>query len=91
MAEQLITVRAARADGRVALWERHAAHPGGEAFIADGSGTAQVARTPAVLHALATGALMAVTASVALVTPEPEPEPEPVELPPPAARRKGRQ
>lgn len=64
---ELILVVAGQADGRVALWERDPAHPGGEVFIAGNGGPAvRVARTPAVLHALTTGVL------VAVAPPEPE-------------------
>lgn len=54
----LITVEAARDDGRVALWEKDPAHPDGEVFIASGTGRHEVARTPAVLRALAEGRLI---------------------------------
>jgi len=55
--DRLITVRAARQDGRVALWERHPDHPEGEIFVASGGGPVRAARTPLVLRALADGAL----------------------------------
>jgi len=72
---ELITVSAARQDGRVALWERHPDHPGGEVFVAADSGRVRVARTPAVLAALAAGRLVAVAPAVPVVAPEPEPAP----------------
>lgn len=67
--DRLITVSAARQDGRVALWERHPDHPGGEVFVAAGGGPVQAACTPAVLRALAEGALVE--------QPRPQPAPEP--------------
>lgn len=73
---ELMTVVAGLADGRVALWERDPAHPGGEVFIAGNGGPAvRVARTPAVLAALAAGRLVAVAPAVPVVAPEPEPAP----------------
>lgn len=58
MAEEVIVVEAAQEDGRVALWEKHPDHPGGEVYITAGSGRHKVARTPAVLRALAEGKLI---------------------------------
>ena len=58
MAEDFITVEAGRDNGRVALWEKDPAHPDGEAFIAAGNGRHRVARTGAVLQALADGRLI---------------------------------
>lgn len=57
----LMTVAATRDDGRVALWEKHPDHPDGEVYVADGTGGCEVARTPAVLRALAEGRLIEVT------------------------------
>jgi hypothetical protein len=69
---ELMTVVAGNADGRVALWERDPAHPGGEVFIAGNGGPAvRVARTPAVLRALALGLLVPVTEPVAEPVAEP--------------------
>lgn len=45
--------------GRVALWERHPAHPGGEVFIADDQ-VRETGDTPAVRAALAEGRLIEV-------------------------------
>lgn len=56
--DRLITVSAARLDGRVALWERHPDHPQGEVLVTSGSGPVLVARTPGVLRALADGRLV---------------------------------
>lgn len=53
---------------RVALWERHPSHPGGEAFVA-GSKPVQVAATPQVSRLIRAGVLVE-------VEPKPEPEPE---------------
>lgn len=55
----LITVSAADSipDGRVVLWERDAAHPGGECYLTGGMRDVAVAGTAAVLHRLADGAL----------------------------------
>jgi len=73
---ELITVSAARQDGRVALWERHPDHPGGEVFVAADSGRVQVARTPAVQAALTGGRLLEhLRPAVPVVAPEPEPAP----------------
>ena len=44
---------------RVALWERHPDHPGGEVFIA-GEGEHQVGKTPQVKTLLARGVLIEV-------------------------------
>ncbi len=53
----MIHVRVSRADDRVALWEKHPKHPGGEVFLA-GSGTeAEVWETPAVMDAIRQGSL----------------------------------
>lgn len=81
----MMRVRVAEAaSGRVALWERHPDHPGGEVFLA-GAGVFEVAATPAVEARLRKGVLVAVEeAAVAppakRAEPEPksEPEPEPV-------------
>lgn len=72
MAEWM-TVEAARDDGRVALWEKDPAHPDGEVFVAGGNGRHEVARTPAVLRALAEGRLI----ERPKVKGRPEGEPEP--------------
>lgn len=55
-----IRVRVSDADGgRVALWERHPAHPDGEVFLA-GPGVFEVALTPAVETRLSRGVLVRV-------------------------------
>ena len=54
-----LTVQSALAEGQVALWERHPAHPDGEAFIADGD-QHRVAATPMVLAAVARNVLVIV-------------------------------
>lgn len=55
---ETITVRANRG-GRVALFDRHPAYPGGELFLA-GDTVATVPLTPAVSAAIASGALIVV-------------------------------
>lgn len=60
---ELLTVQAARTDGRVVLWERHAEHPGGEVFIAGNGAAVPVARTAAVLGKLRAGELIEVKAA----------------------------
>lgn len=69
MTAQLIWVQSGRGDGRVALYEQHPDHPGGEAFVAQTP--VQVARTPAVERKLAAGDLAEVrqTEPVKRVTP----------------------
>ncbi len=60
MASNTIKVKAGEQVGnRVALWERDAAHPDGEAFVA-GDTVASVARTPAVVARLQDGTLVEV-------------------------------
>ncbi len=68
----LITVRSGHNDKRVALWERHPSHPGGEVFIA-GPKDVRVAHTPEVQKRLAHGGLVRVDA--------PDPTSEPDETP----------
>lgn len=55
----MITVKSGRTDTRVALWETSSEHPGGEVFIA-GTAEVEVALTPKVQAALASGALVEV-------------------------------
>lgn len=55
---QIVTIKANRG-GRVALFDRHPAYPGGELFLA-GDDVATVALTPAVSAAIASGALIVV-------------------------------
>lgn len=54
-----IRVKSVLTDGRVALWDRHPEHPGGEVFIADGE-VHEVARTPAVEQRIRDGSLVVV-------------------------------
>jgi predicted flap endonuclease-1-like 5' DNA nuclease len=54
-----IWVRSGEEGGRVALFERNPAHPGGEVFVA-GDDVAEVALTPAVVEALRRGRLVKV-------------------------------
>ena len=75
----LIKVRSSIEDvNRVALWDKHPDHPGGEVFIA-GAKIFLVARTPAVIAALRQGVLVEV----------PDP-PQPVKPPDPPAGIKPR-
>ncbi len=57
---RIILVESGRTDGRVALFERHPDHPGGEVYVA-GERTVEVAETAAVLQAIGTGDLVRVT------------------------------
>lgn len=72
----LITVEATREDGRVALWEKHPDHPDGEVFVAGGNGRHEVARTPAVLRALAEGRLIEHPKFIGPPVPVPTPGPK---------------
>jgi len=69
----IITVMAASVNGKVALWDVHPDHPGGEIFVSGDGRSVQVALTPAVQGKLNTGDLIKV------VTEETKPDPEPVE------------
>lgn len=61
----MIRVRIADAESRrVALWERHREHPGGEVFLA-GPGEFEVASTPAVESRLRDGFLVLVEPAIA--------------------------
>jgi hypothetical protein len=59
-----LLVQSTRADNRVVLFERHSAHPGGEAFVA-APGPVEVGDTPLVRYKIASGQL------ALLATPEP--------------------
>jgi len=66
----IIRVRVAEPESnRVALWERHPAHPHGEVWLA-GAGEYDVAATPAVMSRLRNGTLVKVD-TVAAPAPEP--------------------
>lgn len=54
-------VKSANDEGRVALWERHHDHPGGEVFV-KGDQVFEVAETPAVRRALRRGYIVQVDA-----------------------------
>lgn len=56
-----ITVQAANGN-RVALWERHPDHPGGEIFLKGGT-VADAAETPAVRAAISAGRLVVLSSS----------------------------
>lgn len=43
--------------GEVAIWERHADHPDGEIFLAEGNEPIQAARTPLVSERMSKGRL----------------------------------
>lgn len=63
-----ITVKASDTGGRVALFERHSAHPTGEAFVS-GESEVQVARTPLVDNKLKDGVLVEVSTNTPEETP----------------------
>jgi hypothetical protein len=67
----LITVKGATEDKKVVLWERNAAHPGGEVFISNDGRTHQVARTPAVARRLEGKRLVEVGGNVGMSTATP--------------------
>ena len=74
---KIITVKSALEDTtRVALWEVHPDHPGGEVFIA-GEESHHVAETRRVREALRAGRLAQVAAEMQMVAAPPEPGPEP--------------
>lgn len=73
----MITVKSGLPTNRVALWERHPDHPGGEVFIADEK-EYQVAETAAVKARLKSGDLIEV---------KPDLPPEPAIKPQRRARR----
>lgn len=54
---ELIRVKGATYNSRVALWEKHTDHPAGEAYVADGM-VAQVALTPEVKTRIGSGLLV---------------------------------
>jgi hypothetical protein len=68
-------VRSNLPQGRVALWERDPAHPGGEVFIA-GPGEFEVGQTERVRAYLKQGRLARVE-DPGEAEPKPEPEPRP--------------
>jgi len=53
----LIKVKKAVDDGKVAIWESNERHPKGEIFIANTKGAHEVAQTPAVMRAISEGKL----------------------------------
>lgn len=71
----IIKVKATNTDGRVALWNRDAAHPNGEVFISGDGAVVEVANTAAVRAAIKAGALVEVQPEAAKA---PEVKPEPV-------------
>jgi hypothetical protein len=75
----MITVKSNLPGNRVALWERHPDHPGGEVFVA-GPGEFEVAETAAVKKRLNDGWLVEVKL----------PPKEPAEAEPAAAAKSGR-
>ena len=89
MGHQIITVRSLVGD-RVAGYEQHRDHPGGQAMV-DGPGQFRVAATPFILGRISAGLMEIVQEA----QPQPEPEPEPVEVvveeveAKPAPRRRG--
>lgn len=63
---KLIWVQPGKDDGRVALFETHADHPNGEAWVAVTGQAVQVALTPMVERKLKSGDLVEVDASKAI-------------------------
>lgn len=66
-----IRVRSGRQDNRVALWEQHPDHPGGEVFVA-GSRVVEVAQTARVLALLRVGVLVRAEAAAVPAMPAAE-------------------
>lgn len=64
-----ILVKAAQ-PGRVALWDRDPNHPGGEAFV-DSDVPVEVAKTSAVLMALAQGRIVEVVVDAPAIAEKP--------------------
>lgn len=62
-----ITVKSAREDDQVALWERHPDHPGGEVFVT-GEREVKVAKTSGVMRQLSRHQLVEVTKPAASST-----------------------
>lgn len=56
--EAFVTVKSAKEDSQVVLWERDTLHPDGEIFITGDGVTHKVAKTAAVQRALADGKLV---------------------------------
>jgi len=54
----LVTVRGAGDDHKVVLWEKHEAHPEGEAFVVNEDKGVEVATTAEVKRLLADGTLI---------------------------------
>jgi len=65
---ELVTVKATKEDGRVALYETHPDHPGGEAFVPADGKSYRVARTPTVEQKIRDGELVEVSADRPLGT-----------------------
>lgn len=64
MANKTIKVKSGLKDNRIALWERHPAHPGGEVSI-HGDKVVEVAETSRVKSALKDGRLVEAEKAVA--------------------------
>lgn len=60
-----IKVKATNNEGRVALWDRDAAHPTGEVFVTGDGSVVEVANTAAVRAAIKAGELVEVQPEVA--------------------------
>lgn len=70
--------------GEVAIWERHADHPDGEIFVAEGNAPIQLARTPLVSERMSKGRLVEVEQSAVpvILAPAVASEPESPAQPP---------
>ena len=71
---ELVTVKSAKDDGKVIIWERHPDHPNQEAYVA-GTNPVVVALTDEVQRRIKSGALVLVTKDVKpvpLTAPAPE-------------------
>jgi len=55
-----IKVKATNTDSKVALWEKHPDHPGGEVFVSGNGDVVEVATTVVVRAAIKSGALVEV-------------------------------
>lgn len=63
--QQTLTVRSVRRDHKIAFWEKHPRHPGGEAIVHGDGKAVQIGQTPFAREAIGNGQI--------LVMPSPEP------------------
>jgi hypothetical protein len=73
--ETFVTVKAAKEDSKVVLWEKDPLHPDGEIFITGDGVTHKVAKTAAVQRALADGKLVESHAAPAHAAPAADAKP----------------